>query len=80
MKLDRDDQKALLKEGQDATILGSKLTDQLLTFARHRHVDAQVSVRASALLTRVNAARAPKRHQRRCQAQKAGRSSCSSIS
>jgi PAS domain S-box-containing protein len=42
MKLDRDDQKTLLKEAQDAAMLGSKLTDQLLTFARRRHVDAQV--------------------------------------
>jgi PAS domain S-box-containing protein len=42
MKLDRDDQKVLLKEAQDAATLGSKLTDQLLTFARRRHVDEQV--------------------------------------
>jgi PAS domain S-box-containing protein len=41
-KLDRDDQKVLLKEAQDAATLGSKLTDQLLTFARRRHVDEQV--------------------------------------
>jgi PAS domain S-box-containing protein len=37
-----DDQRALLKEAQDAAALGSKLTDQLLTFARRRHMDAQV--------------------------------------
>jgi PAS domain S-box-containing protein len=41
-QLDRDQQKLLLKEAQDAAVLGSKLTDQLLTFARRRHVDAQV--------------------------------------
>jgi PAS domain S-box-containing protein len=41
-QLDRDEQKVLLKEAQDAALLGSKLTDQLLTFARRRHVDAQV--------------------------------------
>ena len=34
--------KALLKEAQDAAGLGSKLTDQLLTFARRRHMDAHV--------------------------------------
>ncbi len=32
---------ALLKEAQDAALLGSKLTDQLLTFARKRLLDAQ---------------------------------------
>ena len=32
----------LLKEAQDAAGLGSKLTDQLLTFARRRHMDAHV--------------------------------------
>ena len=32
----------MLKEAQDAAGLGSKLTDQLLTFARRRHMDAQV--------------------------------------
>jgi len=37
-----DDQRALLKEAQDAATLGSKLTDQLLSFARRRHMDAQV--------------------------------------
>ena len=40
--LNRDEPKALLKEAQDAAALGSKLTDQLLTFARRRHMDAQV--------------------------------------
>jgi PAS domain S-box-containing protein len=40
--LDKDEAKALLKEAQDAAALGSKLTDQLLTFSRRRHVDAQV--------------------------------------
>ena len=42
MHLDRDEPKALLKEAQDAAALGSKLTDQLLTFARRRHMDAHV--------------------------------------
>jgi PAS domain S-box-containing protein len=37
-----DSQRALLKEAQDAAALGSKLTDQLLTFARRRHLDAHV--------------------------------------
>jgi signal transduction histidine kinase len=37
-----DDPRALLKEAQDAAALGSKLTDQLLTFARRRHMDAHV--------------------------------------
>lgn len=41
-QLDREQQKVLLKEAQDAAMLGSKLTDQLLTFARRRHMDAQV--------------------------------------
>jgi PAS domain S-box-containing protein len=41
-QLDREQQNVLLKEAQDAAILGSKLTDQLLTFARRRHMDAQV--------------------------------------
>ena len=41
-QLDRDQQMVLLKEAQDAAMLGSKLTDQLLTFARRRHMDAQV--------------------------------------
>jgi len=38
--LDRDESRVLLKEAQDATALGSKLTDQLLTLARRRHMDA----------------------------------------
>src|SRR6185503_260078 len=42
LQMDRDEQKVLLKEAQDAAMLGSKLTDQLLTFARRRHMDAQV--------------------------------------
>ena len=33
-----DESRALLKEAQDAAGLGSKLTDQLLTFARRRHM------------------------------------------
>jgi PAS domain S-box-containing protein len=41
-QLDRLEQKALLKEAQDAAVLGSRLTDQLLTFARRRHMDTQV--------------------------------------
>jgi PAS domain S-box-containing protein len=41
-QLDREQQNVLLKEAQDAAMLGSKLTDQLLTFARRRHMDAQV--------------------------------------
>jgi PAS domain S-box-containing protein len=32
----------LLKDAQDAAALGSRLTDQLLTFARRRHLDPQV--------------------------------------
>ena len=32
----------MLKEAQDAALLGSKLTDQLLTFARRRQLDSQV--------------------------------------
>ena len=35
-----DESRSLLKEAQDAAALGSKLTDQLLTFARRRHMDA----------------------------------------
>jgi PAS domain S-box-containing protein len=38
----REDSRVLLKEAQDAAGLGSKLTDQLLTFARRRHMDAQI--------------------------------------
>jgi len=37
-----DDPKVLIKAAQEATALGSKLTDQLLTFARRRHMDAQI--------------------------------------
>ena len=37
-----EDSRTLLKEAQDAAALGSKLTDQLLTFARRRHMDAHV--------------------------------------
>jgi PAS domain S-box-containing protein len=36
------DEKELLKEAQDAAALGSKLTDQLLSFARRRHMDTHV--------------------------------------
>jgi PAS domain S-box-containing protein len=41
-RLDNEASRALLKEAQDAAALGSKLTDQLLTFARRRHMDAHV--------------------------------------
>ncbi|MGE5510450.1 MAG: PAS domain S-box protein [Bacteroidota bacterium] len=41
-QLTREDSRTLLKEAQDAATLGSKLTDQLLTFARRRHMDPQV--------------------------------------
>jgi PAS domain S-box-containing protein len=41
-QLANDDARALLKEARDAAALGSKLTDQLLTFARRRHMDVQV--------------------------------------
>ncbi len=37
-----DEPKVLLKGAQDAAALGSKLTDQLLTFARRRHTESQV--------------------------------------
>ncbi len=40
--LTRDASRDLLKDAQDAAALGSKLTDQLLTFARRRHLDPQV--------------------------------------
>lgn len=40
--LKTDDQQTLLKEAQDAAALGSKLTDQLLTFGRRRHMDVQI--------------------------------------
>jgi len=42
MQLEKEDQKALLREARDASALGSKLTDQLLTFARRRHMDVQI--------------------------------------
>jgi PAS domain S-box-containing protein len=41
-RLANDDSRTLLREAKDAAALGSKLTDQLLTFARRRHMDAQV--------------------------------------
>jgi PAS domain S-box-containing protein len=41
-RLDGDEARTLLKEAQDATSLGSQLTDQLLTFARQRQLDPQV--------------------------------------
>jgi PAS domain S-box-containing protein len=41
-RLANEESRALLKEAQDAAALGSKLTDQLLTFARRRHMDAHV--------------------------------------
>jgi PAS domain S-box-containing protein len=41
-RLNNEESRALLKEAQDAAGLGSKLTDQLLTFARRRHMDAHV--------------------------------------
>ncbi len=41
-RLDNEESRELLKEAQDAAGLGSKLTDQLLTFARRRHMDAHV--------------------------------------
>src|SRR5215475_4777824 len=41
-RLTNDEARTLLKEAQDAAALGSKLTDQLLTFARRRHMDAHV--------------------------------------
>jgi PAS domain S-box-containing protein len=37
-----EEPKALHREAQDAAALGSKLTDQLLTFGRRRHLDAHV--------------------------------------
>ena len=40
--LANNDSRVLLKEAQDAATLGSRLTDQLLTFARRRHMDAHV--------------------------------------
>jgi len=41
-RLDNEDARVLLKEAQDAVALGSKLTDQLLTFARRRHMDTHI--------------------------------------
>jgi signal transduction histidine kinase/CheY-like chemotaxis protein len=41
-RLTSEEARTLLKEAQDAAALGSKLTDQLLTFARRRHLDAHV--------------------------------------
>ena len=41
-RLNDEESRVLLKEAQDAAGLGSKLTDQLLTFARRRHMDAHV--------------------------------------
>src|SRR6516162_9000472 len=41
-RLQDDTDRELLKEAQDAAKLGSKLTDQLLTFARRRQLYAQV--------------------------------------
>jgi signal transduction histidine kinase len=41
-QLDGNEHKVLLKEAQDAAILGSKLADRLLTFARRRQMDAQI--------------------------------------
>jgi PAS domain S-box-containing protein len=37
-----EESKVLLKSAQDAVALGSKLTDQLLTFARRRHMDTEL--------------------------------------
>ena len=42
MRLDDEDSRALLADARDAAALGSKLTDQLLTFARRRHMEPQV--------------------------------------
>jgi PAS domain S-box-containing protein len=41
-RVSNSDDRALLREAQDAAGLASKLTDQLLTFARQRRMDAQV--------------------------------------
>jgi PAS domain S-box-containing protein len=38
-RVDGDDARALLKEAQNAAVLGSQLTEQLLTFARQRQLD-----------------------------------------
>lgn len=42
LQLTTEAQRSLVKEAQDAATLGSKLTDQLLTFGRRRHTDPQV--------------------------------------
>jgi CheY-like chemotaxis protein len=41
-RLQGEEDREFLKEAQDAANLGSRLTDQLLTFARRRQMDAQV--------------------------------------
>jgi signal transduction histidine kinase len=41
-RVDGDDARALLKEAQNAAVLGSQLTEQLLTFARQRQLDPRV--------------------------------------
>jgi PAS domain S-box-containing protein len=41
-RLSDEESRALLNEAQEAAALGSKLTDQLLTFGRRRHMDSQV--------------------------------------
>jgi signal transduction histidine kinase len=41
-QLDRDEQRVLLKEAEDAAMLGAKLTAPLLSFGRRRLMDAQV--------------------------------------
>jgi PAS domain S-box-containing protein len=41
-RLSNEESRVLLKEAQEAAALGSKLTDQLLSFARRRHLDAHV--------------------------------------
>jgi PAS domain S-box-containing protein len=41
-RVDGDDARALLKEAQNAAVLGSQLTEQLLAFARQRQLDPRV--------------------------------------
>ena len=41
-RVDGDDARALLKEAQNAAVLGAQLTEQLLTFARQRQLDPRV--------------------------------------
>jgi PAS domain S-box-containing protein len=41
-RVDGDDARAILKEAQNAAVLGSQLTEQLLTFARQRQLDPHV--------------------------------------